>query len=155
GDHALEGRLRLVVRAETDGRPSRMAGERDAAEAVDLGDEVLRREPNVAEVEAREDVRVHAVDEHVAVIRLHLRGGQAEEAIAILELAVVAAGIELPVLRQNDAVERTLVALALQQLQIRLDRRAAVVRELGVQMEVEDHGAVQTAGSVGSASSWS
>src|SRR5205085_9418507 len=48
--------------------------------------------------------------------------------------------IELPVLGEHDAVERPLVALPLQELQVRLDGRAAVVRQLGVEVQVEDHG---------------
>src|SRR5438132_443108 len=48
------------------------------------------------------------------------------------------------------AVERPLGALPLEDLQVRFDRRAAVVRELGVEMEVEDH-AGRNFGSVASA----
>src|SRR5262249_14532968 len=116
-----------------------MTRESDAAQARDLRHHLLRGQTHVREVEAGEDVGVDAVDEHVAVVGLDLGRVQDEEAVAVLERAVVAREVELPVLRQNDAVERPLLALPGQDLQVRLDGRAAVVGELGVEMEVEDH----------------
>src|SRR5262249_45495112 len=38
-----------------------------------------------------------------------------------------------------------LVALSLEDLQVRLDRRPTVIRGFRVQVEVEDHGAIETA----------
>ena len=94
-----------------------MARQRDAAEPRDLADDVLRRQPHVGEVEARQDVVVHAEDQHVAVVGLDLGGVQDEEAVPVLQLAEVARRVELAVLGEHDAVERPLVALALEQLQ--------------------------------------
>src|SRR5689334_12581525 len=148
GDDALERRLRLVVRAETDRRPAGMTRQRDSAQAIDLAHQLLRGEAHVPKVEARDDVAVHAVDEHVAVVGLDLGGVQDEDAVAVLERAVVARGIELTMLREHDAVERTLRALPLEELQVRLDGRTAVVGQLRVEMEVEDHGAGRNLGSV-------
>src|SRR6185369_15797227 len=88
GDHALERRLRLVVGAQADVRPAGMARERDAPETRHLADELLRRKPHVGEVEARQDVRVHTVDEHVAVVGLHLGGREDAEPVRVLERAV-------------------------------------------------------------------
>src|SRR5262249_28454316 len=109
------------------------------AKPLDLGDDVLRRQAHVGEVEARQDVVVDAVDQHVAVVRLDLGGVQDEEPVAILQVAEVAPRIELAMLGQHDAVEWPLVAFALEQLQIRLDRRPAVVRAIRVKMEIENH----------------
>src|SRR5438876_281395 len=95
--------------------------------------------PDVPEVEAGEDVLVPAVDEHVPVVGLDLGGGEDEEAVAVLQRAVVAAGVELAVLGEHDAVERALRALALEELQVRLDGSPAVVGELGVEVQIEDH----------------
>src|SRR5205809_4969192 len=139
GDHALQRRLGLVVCAEPDGRPPGMAGQRDAAQAGDLADQLLRGQADVPEVEAGEDVLVHAVDEHVPVVGLDLGGGEDEEAVAVLQRAVVAARVELAVLGEHDAVERALRALALEELQVRLDGSPAVVGELGVEVQIEDH----------------
>ena len=139
GHDPLERRLRLVVRAEPDRRPARVTGERDAAQAVDLADHLLRGQADVPEVEAGDDVGVDAVDQHVAVVGLDLGGVEDEDAIPVLERPVVARRIELAVLGEDDAVERALLALALQELQVGFDRRAAVVRELGVEVKVEDH----------------
>src|SRR5438876_1557843 len=144
GDHAIERRLALVVVAEPNRRPTRMAGQGDAAEPGDLRDQLLGREADVGEIEAGEDVAVDAVDQHVAVVGLHLGGVEDEKAVPVLERPVVARRVELAVLGEHDAVERALGALALEHLQVRLDERAAVVRELGVEMQVEDH-ALRTA----------
>ena len=86
----------------------------------------------------------------MAVVRLDLRGVEDQESVPVLERAVVARRIELAVLGEHDAVERPLGALPLEDLQVRFDRRAAVVRELGMEMEVEDH-AGRNFGSVASA----
>src|SRR5262249_35428896 len=80
-----------------------------------------------------------SVDQHVTVVGLDLRGVQDEESVPVLQVAEIAPGIELAVLGEHDAVERALVALALQQLQVRLDRRPAVVRAIRVQMQIENH----------------
>jgi hypothetical protein len=145
---ALERRLRLVVRAESHVGPAGMAGQRDAAEPRHLGDDLLRGQPHVGEVETREDVGVDAVDEDVPVVGLHLGRRQDAEAVGVLQRAIVAHEVELPVLRQHDAVERPLVALPREELQVRLDGRAAVVRQLGVEVQVEDHGTGRNFGSV-------
>src|SRR5262249_37897415 len=122
-----------------DGGTSGMARQRDAAEAIDLADDLLRRETDVPEVEARDDVLVHAVDEDVAVVGLDLGRRRDEEPVAVLQRAIVARRGALPVLGEHDGVERTLVALPLEELQIGLDRGAAVVGELGVEVQIEDH----------------
>ena len=116
-----------------------MARERDPTQPVDFAEQLLGGEPNVAEVETREDVLVDAVDEHVTVVGLDLGRVQDEEAIAVFERPVLPPQVELPVLRQHDAVERSFVAFAGEELQVRLDRCAAVVRKLGVEVEIEDH----------------
>src|SRR5262249_18114016 len=139
GDHAVQRALGLVVRAQPHVRTSRVAGQRDPSEPVHLADELLRRQADVGEVEAGEDVRVHAVDQDVTVVGLDLGGIQDQQAVAVLQLAEVALQIELAVLGEHDAVERSLGPLALQQLQVRLDRRPAVVRALRVQMQIENH----------------
>src|SRR5204862_127225 len=54
----------------------------------------------------------------------------------------VAAGVELAVLGEHDAVERALRALALEELEVCLDRSPAVVGELRVEVQVEDHAPV-------------
>src|SRR2546422_5217625 len=139
GDDAVEGRPARVVVAETDRRPSRMAGEREASQPGDLGDQLLRRQADVGEVEAVDDVAVHAIDQHVAVVGLHLGGVEGEEAAPALDRPVGAPEVELSGVGEHDAVERALGSLALEHLQVCLDGRAAVVRELGVEMQVEDH----------------
>jgi hypothetical protein len=75
----------------------------------------------------------------VTVVGLDLRRGQDQDAVAILERMILARRVELAVLGQHDAVERTLLVLALHELQIGLDGGAAVVRELGMEMQVENH----------------
>jgi hypothetical protein len=116
-----------------------VARQRHAAQAIDLAHHLLRRQVHVPEVEARQDVRVHAVDQHVPVVGLDLGGVEDEEPMTILELAVVPRQVELAVLREHDAVDRSLGALAQQDLQVRLDGSPAVVRQLGVEMEIENH----------------
>src|SRR5262249_33374454 len=91
------------------------------------------------EVETSDDVLVDAVDEHVTVVGLDLGRVEDAHAVLILEGAEVAMQIELPVLGEDDAVERPLVALALQELQVRLHGCATVVRALRGGMHVQDH----------------
>src|SRR5262249_41924936 len=88
------------------------------------------------------------VDQDVTVVGLDLGGIQDQQAVAVLQLAEVALQIELAVLGEHDAVERSLGPLALQQLQVRLDRRPAVIRALRVQMQIENHATGRSAAGV-------
>ena len=95
--------------------------------------------PAGGEIEAARDVRIDAEDEDVAVLALHLGAAQDAQAVLVLERAVVRLEVELAMLGEDEAVERALGPLALQDLQVGLDRGAAVVGELGVDMQIENH----------------
>src|SRR5262249_50894552 len=101
--------------------------------------DLLRGQPDVAEIESGQDGVVDAVDQHVTVVGLDLGGVQDQKPVAVLQVAEVARRIELPVLGEHDAVQRSLVALALEELQVRFPRRPAVVGAVGVQMQIENH----------------
>ena len=110
----------------TDRRPAGMAGDGDAAELLDVGDELLGVEAHVGEVEALEHGVVDAVDEHVAVVGLDLRSLEDADAVLVLEVAVVAVGVELAVLGQHQTVDRQHVLLLEQPLQVADHGGAAV-----------------------------
>ena len=111
-----------------------MARQGDAAHPPDLADHLLRGEAHVREVEPGQDVPIHPVHEDVAVVGLDLGRVEDQEPVLILQRPVIAVQVELAVLGQHDPIERPLLLLALEELQIRLDRRAAVVGGFGVQM---------------------
>ena len=90
-----------------------------------------------AKSKAWTQVVVDAEHEHVAVVGLDLAGLEDQQAVLVLEGAVVALGVELAVLGEHDAVERQL--LAPDPLAVVVDLGPAVVGAHRVGVEVEDH----------------
>ncbi len=75
--------------AEADVGASRMAWHDRRRPSRDLVDHFLRGKVDVGEIEPAGDVVVDAENQHVAVVGLDLGGAQHQDAVLVLERAVV------------------------------------------------------------------
>ena len=123
---------------QPDGGPTRMARHGDPTPACDLGDDFLGVEVHVLKVKMFEDLVVDAIDQHVAVVSLNLRGLEEQQAVLVFQLVIVGGGVKLPVLGEHQPLDGTLVTLAGQPFEIRLDRGAAIVRRFRVEVKVQN-----------------
>src|SRR5436190_358941 len=115
-------------------RPARPEVDRPVATALQLAHQVLDGadiglEFRRADTDEAHQVRVAAAVGPVAVA--------ADQLLDALILALPAAAVDR--LDGDHAVERRLRALALEELQVRLGGSPAVVGELGVEVQIEDH----------------
>ncbi len=114
-----------------------MTRHRDSAEPRDFIDESLRVEPDIGEIEAREDVVVDAEHQHVAVVGLDFRRAQHHHAELVFERAIVGLAVELAMLGQDDSVDRTLGAPQPDPVEVRLYRCAAVFGRIAMRMQIK------------------
>src|SRR5262249_52676407 len=75
----------------------------------------------------------------VAVVGFDLRSLEDADAVLVLEVAIVAVGVELTVLREHEAVDRQHVLLLEQPLQVADHGGSAVFGFLRMCVQVENH----------------